>query len=388
MSAAASATAARRRLQAQDKKKSKRKKDETIPENISPNDNPGNVHSELVDHRHDSSVKLEHSRWAQFRQLSGHIVNEYWVQVFILFLIVSNSIFMGVGTFDFVTEDNETQRLFEIIDKVFLITFTVELGLQIIYHGIKIFLDGWLFFDFAVVMLSWASDFMDGTNLQVMRAFRVFRALRLITRVKVMKDLVSALLKTLPNMSAIVFLLGIVHYIFAVMFTSLYKNLDEVEGVDEDVVKSFSTLSESFFTLFQMMTLDGWSDVCRELMIFQPSAWLPVIIFVIITAFVFMNLVIAVLCDAVSHTDEEDEEDRINASLREEDRNMERSSTSDISDNFDEDSISSHHERIDALFSVVKEIQTDQQELRGTIEFLIRAIKNHPTYSLKNESQK
>lgn len=259
--------------------------------------------------RRISRFSTNQLQWNNFRRKVYKIVNNQYVQQLILLLIITNSITMGIGTFDFVTENEEIQQLFEIIDKGFLIIFTIELVFQFVAEGFKFFVDGWLILDFIVVMISWASDLTNGANLQVIRAFRIFRALRLVTRVKMMRDLVTALLSTLPDMSAVIFLMSILLYIFAVMFTSLYKNLSEDENIDESVRHSFSSLTVSLFTLIQLMTMDGWSNVCREIMIAEPLAWIPIITFLIMSAFVGMNLVIAIICGAVNQLDEDEDND-------------------------------------------------------------------------------
>jgi hypothetical protein len=120
-----------------------------------------------------------------FRYYCGMIVNAKRVQLFIVTLIAINAIMMGIGTFDFVTENATVDRAFEEIDQVFLIIFTIELAMQAFYHGWKLLLDGWLVFDLVIIVTSWTFS-----QVQIIRAFRIFRALRLITRVKVMKNLV------------------------------------------------------------------------------------------------------------------------------------------------------------------------------------------------------
>jgi len=92
---------------------------------------------------------------------------------------------MGIGTFDFVTENPEVEQAFETTDQVFLIIFTVELCMQFVFHGWRLLLDGWLVFDLIVIVMSWSFQ-----QVQIIRAFRIFRALRLITRIEVMKNLV------------------------------------------------------------------------------------------------------------------------------------------------------------------------------------------------------
>ena len=99
----------------------------------------------------------------------------------------------AVATYDFVKENDDLKRAFEITDMVFLVIFTIELVMQIVYHSWRIFLDGWLVFDLVIITMSWipvggsASQF---ESLQVLRALRIFRAFRLITRIKTLRDLI------------------------------------------------------------------------------------------------------------------------------------------------------------------------------------------------------
>jgi hypothetical protein len=73
--------------------------------------------------------------------------------------------------------------------------------------------------------------------------------------------------------------------------------------IDQDY---FGQLDKTFFSLFQIMTLDAWADIARQVMDVYPWAWLPFIVFVIVTGFVVVNLMIAVICDSIAalHDDE------------------------------------------------------------------------------------
>ena len=121
----------------------------------------------------------------QARYRCGAIINNENIQFLIVLLIAINAIMMGIGTFDFVTENPEVEQAFETTDQVFLIIFTVELCMQFVFHGWRLLLDGWLVFDLIVIVMSWSFQ-----QVQIIRAFRIFRALRLITRIEVMKNLV------------------------------------------------------------------------------------------------------------------------------------------------------------------------------------------------------
>ena len=172
---------------------------------------------------------LKRSRITTFREVCGHFINNNRIQVTIIFLIIANALMMGLGTFDFVTENENVKAAFETTDMVFLIIFTIEIGLQLVYHGRQLFLDGWLLFDFLIVIISWCFD-----SLQVIRAFRIFRAVRLVTRLEILKNLVQAIFDVAPSLMAILLLLMLVLYIYAVMCTVLFKNLFEMGVTDLD----------------------------------------------------------------------------------------------------------------------------------------------------------
>jgi Ion transport protein len=140
----------------------------------------------------DKASSSRDSGWAtllshchQFRQTCGRIVNHPKVQLLVVVLIALNAATMGIATFDFVRLHPFTNDVFEVMDAVFLILFTVELAFQAVYHGFYLLTDGWLVFDLIVIVMSWAF-----AQVQIIRAFRVFRAFRLVTRIEVMKNLV------------------------------------------------------------------------------------------------------------------------------------------------------------------------------------------------------
>jgi len=228
----------------------------------------------------------------QFRDLCGKVVNDTRVQVVIILLIAVNAIMLGIATFPFVKDNAQVSRKFEVCDMVFLIIFTVELGMQFIYRGFHLFLDGWLVFDFVIIVSSWSFS-----EVQIIRAFRIFRAFRLVTRVKVLQNLVTALFSVVPRMAAIGLLLFLIFFIFAILCTSLWKDLYHDGETEQDY---FSRLDSTLFTLFQVMTMDEWAGITRELMTVQSWAWLPMIAFLIITGFIVVNLIIAVICDAIA----------------------------------------------------------------------------------------
>ena len=139
----------------------------------------------------------------RFRSYCGVIVNHDYVQSFIVFLIAINALMLGVATYKFVWSSPHLTNVFNTLDLSFLIIFTIELALQFCYMGWRLIRDGWLVFDLVIIVTSWSF-----ATVQIVRAFRIFRALRLITRIKVMKNLMMGTFRKGNCLLHLVVLLG------------------------------------------------------------------------------------------------------------------------------------------------------------------------------------
>jgi len=211
-------------------------------------------------------------------------------------------------------------------------------------------LDGWLFFDFIIVVISWSFS-----GLQIIRAFRVFRALRIITRIETMRNLVTALFDIMPRLGAITALLLLIFYIFAVLFTQLFGELT-LSG------DYFTRLDYSLFTLFVMMTME-WADVARECMAEIWWAWAPFVAFIMITGFIVFNLIIAVVCDAVAVI--ENKNDLEPDIFHSEEEGGDMLEVPDNDEKFEEELVENLAERIAFVLE-------SQKEMLATLELLTR----------------
>jgi len=244
------------------------------------------------------TVKKPKTIMRRLRLLCGKVVENPTVQTIIIWLIIINAVIMGIATFDFVTQNRSVERAFEAVDKSFLIVFTLEITMQLMYRGLSLFTDGWLVFDFVIVVTSWSLE-----SLQVIRAFRIFRAFRLITRLGTLRELIMAIGNVMPRIYAIAMLLLLIFYIFAVMFTELFGDLEYEE------YNYFHSLDASLFTLMELMTLE-WASIARETMAQKRWAWLPFLSFISVTGFIVFNLIVAVVCDAVKVVDQQVKHER------------------------------------------------------------------------------
>ena len=105
-----------------------------------------------------------------------------------------------------------------------------------------------------------------------------------------MRSVVGALLKALPGMASIIGLLALVLYVSSVLATKLFGPI---------APQYFGSLGPSLFTLFQVMTVEGWPDIAREVMVQAPQAWIFFVSYLLIATFMVLNLFIAVVVNAM-----------------------------------------------------------------------------------------
>ncbi len=169
-----------------------------------------------------------------------------------------------------------------------LAVFVVEIAARLFVHRWRFFADPWSVFDFTIVAIALVPS---SGPFQVLRALRILRVLRLISVVPSLRRVVAGLIAALPGMGSIVFLLGIVFYVGAVMATELFG---------DRFPEWFGTLGLSAYTLFQVMTLESWSmGIVRPVMESYPHAWVFFVPFILMTSFVVLNLFIGVVVSAM-----------------------------------------------------------------------------------------
>ena len=219
-------------------------------------------------------------------------VSSATIQHFIVFLIVLNAILLGLETDPEIVQSIGTELAF--IDHAILFVFTLEILLLMASRGFKYFLDPWCIFDFLVVGISLVPA---TESLSVLRSLRVLRVLRLINKVESMKRVVGGLLSSLPGLGSVFGLILIIFYVAGVIATNEFGKA---------FPDYFGSLSNTFFTLFQVMTLESWSDgVARPVMEKFPYAWIFFVLFILVATFIVVNLFIAVIVDSLTSNPKE-----------------------------------------------------------------------------------
>jgi len=222
------------------------------------------------------------------------------VQHSILALIIINAITLGLETSPALMTRYGGLILF--VDKAILSVFVLEIVARLYVHRLRFFRDPWSVFDFIVVGIA----LIPATGqLSVLRALRVLRVLRILTIVPSMRRVVGALLGAVPGLMSIGMVLLLIYYVFAVIATNLFATA---------FPDWFGNLGRSFYTLFQIMTLESWSmGISRPVMEQFPYAWGFFITFILIATFTMLNLFIAIIVNAMQTFSEDEHRETVNA---------------------------------------------------------------------------
>lgn len=210
------------------------------------------------------------------------------VQLFLIGLILLNAALMGLETSPSMVAEYGTWLT--LADEIILFIFVAEIAALLFVRRLSFFKDPWSVFDFIVIAIALVPA---SGPFAVMRALRVLRVLRLFTKVPSLQKVIAGLFAAIPGLSSVGMVMGLIFYVSGVLATNLFA---------QDFPETFGTLGLSLYTLFQVMTGDGWSDsVARPIMEVFPYAWIFFVIFILISTFVILNLFIAVIVDASNH---------------------------------------------------------------------------------------
>ncbi|UTV99315.1 ion transporter [Marinomonas rhizomae] len=219
-----------------------------------------------------------------------------WFQGFIIGIIVVAALTVGAKTYSL---PYGIDKAINFLDNFITVFFLVELSLRFIACDDKrrFFKDPWNIFDTVIVVGS-LMPISETEMILVARLLRVFRVLRLVSIIPDLRFLINALLKAIPKMGYIALLMFIIFYIFAAVGSIFFHQVNETLWGD---------IAISMLTLFRVATFEDWTDVMYETMEVYPFSWVFYIIFIFLTAFVFLNMMVGVMLDVMTRETAEEE---------------------------------------------------------------------------------
>jgi len=251
---------------------------------------------------------LSFKTWAQW--LASH---KYFSRIIIVTILV-NAAILGIQTFlDPIENWQEYQRV-QVVDHVTVIIFVLEIALKLIADFWLFWKDGWNLFDFfvtagslipALLSLAISEDGNDVSTGNIaslaknLKIFRTFRTLKMIAKFRSLRIIVRTIVEALQSLGFVLILLVILMYIFAVLAIGLFEDYSKSTIEDLKYQYFFSDMIAAMRTLFQLLTLDQWFNIAKDITRVESIHPIVVIMFFIIWvalgAFIFRNIFIGVM---------------------------------------------------------------------------------------------
>jgi len=194
-----------------------------------------------------------------------------------------------------VAAGDTADNIFNVFEIFFGAAFTFELVLNMIGHWWREFWrSAWNWFDALVVVVSILNVSGGGLpGLGTLRILRAFRVVRLFKRAGSLKKIILAIGEALPGVMNAFAILMMVMCLYAILAVDLF-------GAQEENKQMFGKFSTALFTMFQMMTTEGWADIARDVMATSGDGYAVFFVsFILIANILLANVVIAVLIEKV-----------------------------------------------------------------------------------------
>lgn len=239
----------------------------------------------------------------RFIQVLKVIRDARWFSNLTTLIIIFYASVLGFKTLEEAAQPYGT--FLHILDWVVTVYFIIELAIKILAEEkiSNFFKSGWNIFDFFIVAVTLV-PLENSSFAAIARLMRVFRILRLFTARPELKAIIDMLIKAIPSIIDIVILMFIIFYIYAIIGSFVFMDLPS--GLWENFLTAM-------LTLFRVLTFEDWTDVMYEAMEVYPWAWVYFVSFIIIAAFVFFNLFVAVIIGEMQKMQNKETSDEIHA---------------------------------------------------------------------------
>jgi len=315
------------------------------------------------------SLQRTNVAWARVRSAAAAIVKTDKFDALTGAVIVLNCVFIGM---------DQTSRLhgkqthtYELIEQLFLAVYIVEFLLQFFARGRRIVHNSWLMFDLFLILFSVITQWilmpllhghdqaLSKMVLRLARLARLARSVKLLVKIRTLWILVKGLICSAKIVGHTFVLLCIMLYVLAILgvelirFDAQYKH-GEVK-YRQLVDQWFPNIPYAMLSLLQFVCLDSIGSIYRPFieMRFELALYFTTVI--LLAAFVFMNIVTAVIVNSALEQASADREVMI-----EEKENRKLQLMEDLKDVFmalDTDK-SGHLEREEVLAATIQDVSS------------------------------
>ncbi|KAI9366044.1 Ion transport protein-domain-containing protein, partial [Zopfochytrium polystomum] len=248
---------------------------------------------------------------------AGWILRGSIFRNFVWFILLLDSIMIGISA-ELWPDRFHYWSLFQfisVLNSLSILVFVIEFVLLALDNHEEFFRDYWVLADIVVTLLTTVPELVEllGPNNQFVLAhfgeletLRCLRILKIAIRNSALRLIITTILQAFQSMTYIMLLCLIVTYIYAIVGVFLYKPFSESPEFEE-YRGYFENIGNALRSLFQLLTLDQWDPINRELSHFVDSVWsqLYILSWVCLGAFIFRNIFVGAMVnnfDKISET--------------------------------------------------------------------------------------
>ncbi|XP_070805899.1 cation channel sperm-associated protein 4 [Pituophis catenifer annectens] len=219
----------------------------------------------------------------------GRFLHHSTFKILLATVVIGNAIVIALRT-EPVLEDKYF-GLFNAIDTIVLSFLICEVILNW-YYGFDLYWkDGWNIINFCIVLylcIGLVIPLLE--NVTLFRMVRVTRLIQVCSLVSGLARMIQVILQSIPDMANIMILLFAIMLVFSVFGVTLFGTL---------VPKHFGNLGTALYSLFICITQDGWINIYNDFetegLALEIGGALYFFIFITFGAFIFANLLVAVV---------------------------------------------------------------------------------------------
>jgi voltage-gated sodium channel len=230
------------------------------------------------------------------RNALARVVDSPAFTTIVVATIVVNAVVLGLQTYEGVVD--RWGELLDVVNGVCLGIFIVELVLRLASYWprpLAFFRNGWNLFDFVVILAVFVPGIRQNSTL-----LRLLRLLRVVRIVRVLPDLRVLLLgvwKSVPPLASIGAVTAMILFVYGMVGWIWFG---------DELPEQWGNIGRAMLTLFVMLTLENFPVYMDAAMEIEPWAWVYFVSFILVAAFIVLNVLIGVVLNSMEEAREID----------------------------------------------------------------------------------
>lgn len=224
----------------------------------------------------------------------AQVVDSTAFTVVVSAVIGVNALVLGLDTYGGLHDRFGDQLA--VMNALCLAFFVGELALRIASYGRRpwdFFRSGWNVFDFVVILAAFVPFVRENSTL-----LRLVRLLRVVRIIRVLPDLRVLLLgvwRSIPPLLSIAVVTAMLLFVYGMVGWLLFA---------DELPDHWGNIGRAMLTLFVILTLESFPQYMDEGMKVHPRSWIYFVTFVLIAAFVVINVLIGIVLNSMEEARE------------------------------------------------------------------------------------